>query len=206
MSPMKLRDSIRVPVRYGESEFDTLDLGSLRPGDGEANDEDWTEHGGSARSRSRKRHKPNIVPYNPNLPPAAFPTIDRPHPRPAPKAPEPQSGVQGSSHTERARDSRTEPRSVTLPIRCADARDVSSMGPGEWERVSKDRLENHLASNNMDNPTYARNVEFARNASPNSDGLTTRLDSDDDEIPDATQVLLEKVSSSCSLWIEASVS
>ncbi|KAJ5351468.1 hypothetical protein N7452_000442 [Penicillium brevicompactum] len=192
MSPMKLRETIRVPVRYGETDFDMKDQGSLRPGDGEADDEDWTEPGVSARPRSHKRHNPNTVPYNPNLPPAAFPSINIPHAGPAPNTPELQSRVQSRSKRKRARENGTESRPVTLPIRGADASDTSSMSPSESEGVPMDQLENHIASNNMDNPTYARNVRFARNAPSSSEDLTTRLDSDD-ELPDATQVLLEKI-------------
>jgi hypothetical protein len=61
------------------------------------------------------------------------------------------------------------------------------------------QLENHIVSNSMDNPTYARNVDLAykpRPGAPSSpDDMTAIFDSDDDELPDATQVLLEKVGS-----------
>ena len=66
------------------------------------------------------------------------------------------------------------------------------------ERVPMDQLDNHVASNNMDNPIYARNVNMARttcvDAPPGYEDMATSPDSDDDPLPDATQVLLDAVS------------
>lgn len=66
-----------------------------------------------------------------------------------------------------------------------------------------DQLDNHILSNNMDNPVYARNVNMARmtrvDAPPGTEDMVTSPDSDDDPLPDATQVLLDAVSIFCLL-------
>lgn len=188
---MRLRDSIRVPVRYGENELDTPSQTSLRRGGGESSDEDYVESGGSSRPRPRKKRKQNTVPYDPTLPPAAFPSLERPHPGPAPKTPGARPSVHSSLTSNQASGMGTQ----SLPFRRGGPGHADSFGPSQLESVPMDQLENYLASNNMDNPVYARNVELACNAPLNPDDREGRLDSDDDELPDATQVLMEKVSS-----------
>jgi len=203
MSGMKLRESIRAPVRYGEDESETPTRSFLRPGTEEPYNEESVELEESGRPRRHKNRRPTPVQYNPNLPPAAFPSIDRPHSGPKPSTPDPKPKGNKSPKARRVSGVKSPPQS--LPLRRAGPRKAVSFVPSESEDVPINQLENHFASNNMDNPIYARNVELAympRPGAPSSpDDMTARLDSDDDQLPDATQVLLEKVGSLKLVWI-----
>jgi hypothetical protein len=197
MSGMKLRESIRAPVRYGGDESETPTRTFLRPGTEELCDEESMELGESGRVQSHKKRKPTILKYNPDLPPAMFPSLDRPHSDLRSSTPNPKYRVNNSQEVRRASGVKSVPRSP--PIRQTGQPKAVSFNPSESENVPINQLENHLASNNMDNSTYARNVELACIPRPNapsiSDDMTTCFDSDDDQLPDATQVLLEKVGS-----------
>ncbi|KXG49089.1 uncharacterized protein PGRI_029590 [Penicillium griseofulvum] len=192
MSSMKLRDSIRAPVRYGDDDDETPSRISRRHGQDGFFD-DSVELGESGRPRPQKRYRPNTVPFNPNLPPAAFPSLSRPHPGRDSTTSAQNAGVENSQQNiqikDFAFDSRNELSSSSL-----SSSTISSSKP-EIEGIPMDQLENHLASNNMDNPVYARNVKMARKtrtgAAPSSEGMATSQNSDDESLPDATQVLLD---------------
>lgn len=195
MSGMKLRDSIRAPVRYGEDEYETPSQISLRHGYDDSFD-DSIELGESGRPRPQKRRRLNIVPFNPNLPPAAFPSLSRPQAGRDSIASAQNRGVGDSQQHMKTSD-------VTLPLRNAGTTPTVPSPPSETERVPMDQLDNHIASNNMDNPVYARNVNVARmtraDAPPATEDMVTSPDSDDDPLPDASQVLLDAVSIFCLL-------
>ncbi|OQE40899.1 hypothetical protein PENCOP_c005G03105 [Penicillium coprophilum] len=185
MSGMKLRDSIRAPVRYGEDEFETTPRPSLRHGYDDSFD-DSIELGESGRPRPQKRRRPNTVPFNPNLPPAAFPSLGSREST----ASKQDYAVGDSQQNIQVRDFALNPPNV------GSTSTVSSSQSGV-ERVRTNQLENHVASNNMDNPVYARNMNMARmtrmDAAPGLEGMATSSDSDDDPLPDATQVLLDTI-------------
>lgn len=197
---MRLRNSIRVPVRYGEDDPDTPRQTSLRSGKEDALDEDYTETGASGNPRPRKKRRTSHVQYDPSLPPAAFPTLDRPNSSTTPRTFQPASRSHKVPKSLQANSTLLPPR--TPPPRRDEARKPDSLGSSELGDVPIDQLENHLASNTMANPTYGRNVKLAYMLRPgpplSPDDLRARLDSDDDQLPDATQVLLEKVCSLCS--------
>lgn len=199
MSSMKLRDRIRAPTRYGEDDDKTARRSSLRPGN-ESSDEEWKEPVGSSISRHRKRKRVS-VPYDPTLPPAAFPSLDRPQSGSTDQKPASDFNFPDSPEVSRANRARS--LMVTLPLRRSVQSNTDSLVSDELEHVPINQLDNHLASNNMDNPTYARNVKLVcatrPSASSSSSGMRAHLDSDDDELPDAEQVLLEKVSALCIL-------
>ncbi|KAJ5188352.1 hypothetical protein N7491_004676 [Penicillium cf. griseofulvum] len=189
MSGMRLRDSIRAPVRYGEDDYETPSRISLRHGYDDFFD-DSMELGESGRPRPQKRHRRNTVPFNPNLPPAAFPSLSRPDPGRDSTTSAQNSGVDNSQQNIQVRDFAFNPR---------NDESTSNIPPSQSriERIPMDQLENHLASNNMDNPVYARNVNMARitrtDAAPSSEDMVTSQDSDDEPLPDATQVLLDAI-------------
>lgn len=151
-SGMRLRSSIRAPTRYGEGispdKTATL-LQSIRSAREQPNGENGRspdERNAKIRRRSEPI-RPKTVEYNPNLPPAPFPTLDKPVPRG-------ENGTGESSHLRNVngRESKRARRA-----------DISSNGP---------YLENLLASNNCQNQTYTRNMqvmEHARNNDPNND-------------------------------------
>ncbi|KAJ5382491.1 hypothetical protein N7517_000402 [Penicillium concentricum] len=189
MSGMKLRDSIRAPVRYGEDEFETPSRISLRHGYDECFD-DSMELGESGRPRPQKRRRTNTVPFNPKLPPAAFPSLSREQPGRNSTTSKENYAVADSQQNIQVRDSAPNPRNVgSTPI-------VPSSASG-IERVPMNQLENHVSSNNMDNPVYAKNMNMARmtrmHAAPNPKDMVTSPDSDDDTLPDATQALLDTI-------------
>ncbi|KAJ5793847.1 hypothetical protein N7457_000446 [Penicillium paradoxum] len=186
MSSMKLRDSIRAPLRYGEDDdFDESRRTSLRYGCDDFFD-DSVELGESGRPRPQKKRKPNnYVPFNPNLPPAAFPTLDRPQP------------ARDPTRQNRAGDDKEDDRQangILLPP--LNERSAPALAPLEMEDVPMSRFEDHIGSNNMDNPVYARNVELASMAHMDPTGfeeMDTSSDSDDDTLPNATQALLDAI-------------
>lgn len=185
---MKLRDSIRAPVRYGEDEYETPSQISLRHGYDSFDDS--IELGESGRPRPQKRRRPNTVPFNPNLPPAAFPSLSRPQPgRDSTTA---QNRAVGDSQQH------MQTSDIALPPRNAGSMPTVPSLPSGMERVPMDQLDNYIASNNMDNPVYARNVNMARmtcaDAPPDTEDMGTSPDSDDEPLPDASQVLLDAVS------------
>ncbi|KAJ5826864.1 hypothetical protein N7447_003627 [Penicillium robsamsonii] len=191
MSGMKLRDSIRAPVRYGEDEFETPSRISLRHGYDELFD-DSLELSESGRPRPQKRRRTNTVPFNPNLPPAAFPSLSRQQPGRNSTASKENHAVGGSQQNTQVTDFVLNPRNVgSTPIGSSSAAGI--------ERVPMNQLENHVASNNMDNPVYAKNMNMARmtrmDDAPGPEDMATSPDSDDNPLPDATQALLDTIPS-----------
>lgn len=151
-SGMRLRTSIRAPTRYGEGvspdKTATL-LQSIRSAREQPNGEDGQapdERNTKIRRRSEPI-RPKIVVYNPILPPAPFPTLDKPVPRG-------ENGTGQSSHLRNVNGHESQRARGT---------DISSNGQ---------YLENHLASNNSQNQTYTRNMQImahARNNDANND-------------------------------------
>ncbi|KAJ5950541.1 uncharacterized protein N7479_008954 [Penicillium vulpinum] len=189
MSGMRLRDSIRAPIRYGEDEYETPSRISLRHGYDDSFD-DSIELGESGKPRPQKRRRTNIVPFNPNLPPAAFPSLSRPQPDRRSTASAQTHSVGDSQQGIQVRDFAFHPQSeesmsaVLFPL-------------SGTEQVPMGQLENHLASNNMDNPVYARNMNMARKArkvvAPVSEDMVSSPDSDEEPPPDATQALIDTI-------------
>jgi hypothetical protein len=190
MSGMRLRDSIRAPQRYGEDEYETSSRISLRHGYDDSFD-DSMELGESGRPRPQKRRRLNTVPFNPNLPPAAFPSLSRPQPGR-------DSTISAQNRGDGDSQQNMQGGQVAPDLHGDGSTTADPLPPYGMEGVPINQFENHLASNNMDNPVYARNVNMARmtgmDVALGSEDMDTSPDSDDDTLPDATQVLIDAVS------------
>lgn len=195
MSGMKLRDSIRAPVRYGEgegAEVPTL-RSALRIGLDEVND-DNVELSDSGRSHPQRRRKSTTKPFNPNLPPAAFPTLDRPHANPHIRR-----IVLKMPQTSTRRHSGTEFPPPAAPASAPQQTRRVTRDPTSLERIHIDDLENHIASNNASNPVFVSNMAMMASAALKDPMDTSEEEenvamSDNEDLPDQTQVLLDKVS------------
>lgn len=136
---MRLRARIRPPTRYGEgvSPENTVSLlQSIRSGREQSNGaEASTPEQSSTNARNRATAiRPRIVEYNPNLPSASFPTMNEPRP----------SGQNGAGQS-------NYPGNANVNIR-------PQGGSGRSMLINGQYFENHAASNNLQNPTYARNM------------------------------------------------
>lgn len=159
---MRLRTSIRPPSRYGEgvSPDQTASLlQSIRSGREQTNGEEAQNRGqGTTNVRHRAQPiRPRIVEHNPNLPPASFPTLNEPRP----------SGEDAAGQP-------NQPGNANVDARL----------PGESRRsllINGQYLENHVASNNPQNPIYARNMRVmagARGTDSNADSAFMSSDTE----------------------------
>lgn len=177
---MNLRTTIRAPSRYGEggSEEPTAALlRSIRSARGQSNGEDEeTIEQPTTKIRHRKPPvRPRIVDYDPNLPPAPFPTLDQPRPKGSKEAGQ-------NSQTKR-------PKKAKLNDKPEGA--SNAVGVGRVPAAGQS-LENHMASNSEDNPVYARNMEIMAKASEhdtNNDAAFMTSDDDHDETSNASNRL-----------------
>ncbi|KAJ5135434.1 uncharacterized protein N7515_004712 [Penicillium bovifimosum] len=193
MSGMRLRNSVRAPARYGE--FDEEPRRSSLRNTNDDSFDDSMELDESGRPRSlNKRPMPITVPFNPNLPPAAFPTLDNPGPNRGSTSSALRPSRQNRAVNESQNDSRAGPRSPGTDEGIL----VDAVAPTVMNEALLSQIEDHVASNNMDNPVYARNMNMAQTTRANiegTEGMETS-DSDSDEstfAPDVTQALLDKI-------------
>lgn len=161
---MRLRTTIRPPTRYGEgvSPDSTAELlQSIRSGREQSTGE-GTPVPEQVTTNVRHRPeplRPRIVEFNPNLPPASFPTLNEPRP----------SGQHG----------------VGRRLGNANVNTASQSAIGRDMLVNGQYFENHIASNNLQNPTYARNVRAmagARGNNPNTDSAYVSSDTEMDGV------------------------
>ncbi|KAJ5752857.1 hypothetical protein N7520_009774 [Penicillium odoratum] len=177
---MKLRATIRAPSRYGESNEESptaVLLQSMRRARGESTLIQNPD--GSTRLFQRK---PNIE-FDPNLPPAAFPTVDLNRPTGSMKV------ILKKSPNRRVDKSPSKTgRNVNFSL-------VPGDDDYEMENVSLNDMENYAASNTMLNPVYVKNMEVMTGKSKCGDTEECAdpvfEDSDLDE-PDDTSVILGK--------------
>lgn len=138
---MRLRTSIRPPTRYGEgvSPDNTASLlQSIRSAREQTNGEGTPDiNQGTTTSRRGSVTVticPKIIQYNPNLPPASFPTLNEPQPW----------GQNAAGQNDQSGH-----------LRNANV-DIASQGGDERSLlINGQHIENHIASNNPQNPTYA---------------------------------------------------
>lgn len=127
---MRLRESIRPPKRFDAEDFYTPD--SYRP---------------------HRQSAPNIrvqsVNFNPNLPPAAFPTLEWPRVR--------EIGKNAIQNQESDAQPMEEVKQ-TGQNNAKQATDKESEGEVEFGHIPMDELENYVASNAELNPIYVRNM------------------------------------------------
>lgn len=167
---MRLRSTIRAPVRYGEGESpdETASvLQSMRSARSQASTEDEPAEGNNNDRNVRRRReqvRPRIMEYDPNLPPAPFPTLDQPRPR-GENVSE-KNGQPGRLHNVNANGG--SPNVATQRI-----------------TDSGQHFENYLASNNDQNQTYTTNMQIMANAcfdvDPNTDSAYATSDSEGEE-------------------------
>jgi hypothetical protein len=186
---MNLRTKIRAPTRYGEYSEESPTaalLQSMRRSRAEATDEirkTSSPDGSHSLRREVKvefQRKP-LVEFDPSLPPAAFPTLDMTKPTVLPR-----SIVSICQYTDRRPSISERPKGPELKD---DDDNV--------DQATLNDIENHVASNNVLNPVYLKNMAImAGQVHDNSDedGSVDSEDSDRNEPKDASVVLGEKVS------------
>ncbi|KAL2006422.1 hypothetical protein VTN00DRAFT_9090 [Thermoascus crustaceus] len=153
---MRLRESIRPPERYASELFyQPTPQRSLRNG--------------------RNTKAANYIDFNPNHPPAAFPTLDEPRPT-------------GSPQTQkRSEDQQTEDQNGDIHMRDATVPSGNGARPGrvnaetvdELDDIPIDEIENYLASNGPRNPIYARNMAIITECA-SDDGMMWGSDENDE--------------------------
>ncbi|KAJ5771311.1 uncharacterized protein N7511_003362 [Penicillium nucicola] len=196
MSEMKLRERIRAPVRYGDSEESEISFPHSTLRVGLEND---LELDNSGRQRSVKRRKPISKPFDPNLPPAAFPSLDRP------RTPENRqiilnSPIGGPNSGSRLPPDPTPGPSSVAPV-VAEVSQQSrrvTWGPTTLDYIPVNDLENHVVSNNDSNAVYVRNMAMMAQAALKDDMETSDEEEehvmrDNEDCIDPTQVLLNKI-------------
>ncbi|KAE8147843.1 hypothetical protein BDV25DRAFT_142361 [Aspergillus avenaceus] len=134
---MKLRDSIN-PPRYYQSNYDTpLSHKTLR-------------------RRSRTDDAPKCVEFNPNLPPAAFPTLDRL--RPLAPRPRPQEQIEEEEEQQQQGIGDSALPSVHHRSGHYDAIKRAQDTVVELDDIPMEEVESYVASNGYQNSIYARNM------------------------------------------------
>ncbi|KAJ5161607.1 hypothetical protein N7492_006999 [Penicillium capsulatum] len=165
---MKLRSSIKPPMRFGEVESESMTatlLQSMRQAreNSSGNSQGLVELATEKVVRQRPpKRKPQSVPFNPNHPPAVFPSFTEPQPR------IPETAT-------RANASRQSPN----PVEGKDSHFELAIVENA---VSLGEMENYAASNTPANPIYVENMKtMARCGQKSQDPLCDWTDSDLDE-------------------------
>ncbi|KAL1999293.1 hypothetical protein VTN02DRAFT_4724 [Thermoascus thermophilus] len=131
---MRLRETIRPPERYASELFyQSTPQRSLRDD-------------GNTKAL-------NYIDFNPNHPPAAFPTLDQPYP-----TGNPQRLKRSEDQQTEDQDGDVHMRDATVPSRNARPGRVSAGTVDELDHIPIDEMENCLASNGPHNPMYANNM------------------------------------------------
>lgn len=149
---MRLRESIRPPQRFdSELFYQPVPQRSLRE----------AKNPGSS---------PSYIDYNPNLPPAAFPTLDKPRP---------------AGETDQKSRSQREPRQVKPDggehAIHSKTRDKKADFGVDYEDIPIDKLENYAASNGRLNPVYVKNMAVMAGLGQNSTLTGDDMDDSDPE-------------------------
>ncbi|PKX94062.1 uncharacterized protein P174DRAFT_369121 [Aspergillus novofumigatus IBT 16806] len=152
---MRLRESIRPPERFNSELIITPSRKkTLR--------------------ESRNQRTPRFIDYNPNLPPAAFPTLD-----PANRS---QSRTEGQDRAKVEQDGVA--KGVQHDASSIDFHGSNTEDKETWEQledISIDELEDLIASNGELNPIYVRNMAIMATAETSSSFEMDMEDSDPDE-------------------------
>ncbi|KAJ6109328.1 hypothetical protein N7486_001562 [Penicillium sp. IBT 16267x] len=181
---MNLRTKIRAPTRYGECSEESPTaalLQSMRRTRTETNNEirdpdsPHNSHASQRKAKVQFQRKPNVE-FDPRLPPAAFPTVDMT-----------TTTISIGSYTR---------RKLFFSQRSKD--DKPQNDGDDVDQGSLNDMENHVASNNEENPVYLKNMAIMAGQVHGGDsdedfGLDFE-DSDPDEPKDASVVLGEKAS------------
>ncbi|KAL4781407.1 hypothetical protein BJX76DRAFT_359938 [Aspergillus varians] len=163
---MQLRTTVRLPQRLNQ---DLLDLPMSK------------RH---LRS-DYKRRKPRYIDYNPNMPPAAFPTLDNLRTPPAADS----RGVQRDGHGEDTGGDLGEKENIrkSLEDLCslmnpdAQAQEQPSTASARLEGIPTDQLDNCIASNGDLNPIWMSNMARIR-ATGQDAGEDMDMDMEDSDL------------------------
>ena len=160
---MRLRETIKPPTRFDCEDYYTP---------------------GSQRSlRNRIHSSPRFIDFNPNLPPAAFPSLDRPR-----ADCEKNNGIQGKEnwppYTKEAKQVGSkgiEPRNGQIG--------AGGESEVEFENFTIEEIENQAASNGPLNKIYVRNMAIMAAISESESEDLNMSDSDiGEEVTDDTSV------------------
>lgn len=163
---MRLRSVIKPPSRY---EDETIEGILVKKQQRPQKESEALEEPRETRYSSRRGRSLQIpyIPFNPNLPPAAFPTLD--HPRPA------NEQNLGTKKQGQDQHQEEEDHGVYVLPRTKRSEDYSHVPLRDFD--------NFLASNGPQNPVWAANMRLMSRKIP-SKGLHLDIsDSDDDEPP-----------------------
>ncbi|RJE23478.1 hypothetical protein PHISCL_04191 [Aspergillus sclerotialis] len=165
---MRLRETIRAPSRFDCEDFYTP---------------------GSKRSlRNRIYASPSYIDFNPNLPPAAFPTLDRP--RPSEKS---NNGALGKENCAPYTKGAEQPDSkgTEPPNGQTGAGRNGGETSVEFADFSLDEIENQMASNGPLNKVYVSNMAIMAAIGEDQSEDLNMEDSDVEEASDAGSVAEE---------------
>ncbi|KAB8256897.1 hypothetical protein BDV32DRAFT_160884 [Aspergillus pseudonomiae] len=148
---MRLRESIRPPERYESEHF-------------------YTSLGQKSLRQHRNPNRPPYIDFNPNLPPAVFPTLD--FPRPA----VPEAGKCAQSKGEETNSGGTLQHGREQPEHYGEDKDSREAGV-DLVDIPINQVENYVASNGDLNPVYVKNMAtMAAADSSASDDLHNETD------------------------------
>ncbi|OGM48546.1 hypothetical protein ABOM_002391 [Aspergillus bombycis] len=140
---MRLRESIRPPERYESEHF-------------------YTSLGQKSLRQHRNTNRPPYIDFNPNLPPAVFPTLDFPRPT----VPETDKCTQ-SKGEEETNSENTPQHGREQPGHYGEDKGSREAGD-DLEDIPIHQLESYAASNGDLNPIYAKNMATIAAADPSA--------------------------------------
>lgn len=197
---MKLRTHIRAPKRYGEEEETPTPTAAL------------LQSMRQARGQAHETHDSRRVEFDPNLPPAAFPTLEQPRSRmKRARGAKNRVALQKNGVALQMMKNGKGDGEVGLKIGGEDERglvqgstlqqqqkkeDADPDGEGDRrpgqqqqreprasvDHISFDEIDNYAASNNRANPVYLRNLAIMSGAS--DAGANRHLDMEDSDLDD----------------------
>ncbi|EIT78809.1 hypothetical protein BDV35DRAFT_79275 [Aspergillus flavus] len=171
---MRLRDSVRPPERYESEHF-------------------YTSLGQKSLRQNRNTNRPPYIDFNPNLPPAVFPTLDLHRP----EVPESDKGAQRRGGEEA--DNATTPQHGREQAGNHGETKDNNVTRVDLEDISISQVENYVSSNGDLNQVYIQNMATmaAVDSSSVSDGLHDETDGIDVHDESAHEISDPKWSDLC---------
>ncbi|KAL4752427.1 hypothetical protein BDW72DRAFT_211836 [Aspergillus terricola var. indicus] len=153
---MNLRKTIRLPQHFGPDHFyGPMSQRSLRGDD---------------------RKKPAYIDYNPNLPPAAFPTLDRPRAARYGHNMHQRDDDEGRPNEASRRSNRRSLDDLCASVNPKGQREASPTA--HVKEIPLDQLDNYVASNGELNPIWVSNMARMAAAGKDTDGNMDMEDTD----------------------------
>lgn len=152
---MRLRDTVRPPKRF------------------EAEEEYFVPRSKRRRStQGGSQNQPTCVEFNPDLPPAAFPTLDKPRV---------DGGTHGDGENKQDASSQITGSQQREGVLNKDNGNGKEKARIDLDEIPIDEIENRIASNDYLNPIYARNMALLATY-PEVGRFRDMEDSDPDEV------------------------